>query len=166
MDLVIREARPGDAAAAIAILNPIIAAGSYVVFDAPLGEVEERRYIESLPPRALFLVAERADDGVIVGLQSVEPFAAHASAFDHVGVIGTYVDLDNLRRGIARRLFDATFVLARRRGFKKLFTYIRVDNSAALAAYTWHGFSIVGRAERHAKIGVRYIDEIIVERWL
>jgi L-amino acid N-acyltransferase YncA len=96
----------------------------------------------------------------------MEPFAAFTHAFDHVGVLGTYVDLACRRQGIARRLFAATFDAARRKDYRKIFTYIRADNPAALTTYVNHGFTVVGIAREQAKIGNRYVDEIVVERFL
>jgi ribosomal protein S18 acetylase RimI-like enzyme len=80
--------------------------------------------------------------------------------------MGTYVDLACHRQGIGRRLFAATFEAARRKGYEKIFTYVRADNEAGLAAYLGQGFEVVGTARRHAKIGGRYIDEIMIERFL
>jgi L-amino acid N-acyltransferase YncA len=102
----------------------------------------------------------------VVGFQSMEPFAAYTHAFDHVGVLGTYVDLSYRRQGIARKLFQATFESARLKGYEKLFTFIRADNTAALTTYLNQGFHIIGTAKRHAKIDRMYVDEIIVERFL
>ena len=150
----------------VAIFNPIIEAGVYSAFDTPFTVEEERRYISSLPERAIFLVAERATEGRLVGFQSMEPFATWTQAFGHVGVIGTYVALDCRRQGIADRLFQGTFEAARAKGYEKLFTYIRADNAAALAAYSRQGFRVVGTAERQAKVAGRYVDEVIVERFL
>jgi L-amino acid N-acyltransferase YncA len=164
LDLVIREARSEDAPGVVAELNPIIESGAPVAFDAPVTEEAERRYIAGFPQRGVFHVAVRTDDGVIIGFQSMEPFATYTHAFDHVGVIATYVDTACRRRGVASRLFAATFAAARRKGYEKIFTYIRADNPAALATYARHGFRVVGRAERHVKTGGQYIDEIVVER--
>jgi len=35
----------------------------------------------------------RASDNVVVGFQSMAPFATYTQSFDHVGVIGTYLDV-------------------------------------------------------------------------
>jgi RimJ/RimL family protein N-acetyltransferase len=51
-------------------------------------------------------------------------------------------------------------------GYEKIFTYVRGDNPAALVAYVKCGFRIVGTAQRHAKCAGRYVDEIIIERFL
>jgi L-amino acid N-acyltransferase YncA len=166
MQLEIREAQPDDAEAIVGILNPIIAAGTYTVFDTPFTAAAEREYIRTFPARGVFLVAARQGDGQVVGFQSMEPFASYTHAFDHVGVLGTYVDLDLRRQGIATRLFDATFAAAVRKGYEKIFTFVRSDNPAALRTYLRHGFQTVGTAGRQARVAGRYIDEIIIERFL
>ena len=162
----IREARGDDAEAIARILNRIIATGAYTAFDTPFTVEAERAYIEAFPARGVFLVATAGADQQVVGFQNMEPFATFTHAFDHVGVLGTYVDLDRRRQGIATRLFRATFAAAHRKGYRKIFTYIRSDNPAALATYLQHGFTIVGTAREHACIAGRYVDEVVVERML
>ena len=114
MDLLVREARPDDAEAVIGILNPIIEAGVYTVLDMPLTIEAERAYILNFPRRGVFHLAILRQDHKVVGFQSMEPFSTYTRAFDHVGVIGTYVDLSYRREGIATCLFEATFEAARR----------------------------------------------------
>jgi L-amino acid N-acyltransferase YncA len=166
VDLMVRDARPEDARGVLAVFNPIIESGLDSVFATPFTEEAERRYIAELSDRAIFHVAVRTEDATIVGFQGMEPFATYTGAFDHVGVVGTYVDRAARRQGVARRLFAATFEAARRKGYEKIFTYIREDNAAARATYAAHGFRVVGTARQHAKIQGRYVDEIIVERQL
>jgi L-amino acid N-acyltransferase YncA len=166
MDLTIRHAKPDDAAGIVAIFNPIIEARSMTLFDTPFSVEAERSYISGLTARDIFHVAVRAADDAIVGFQSLSPFATYTHAFDHVGVIGTYVGLANRRQGIGRSLFPVTFKAARQKGYEKIFTYIRADNPPALAAYQSQGFRVVGKAERHARVDGRYVDVIIVERAL
>lgn len=166
MKLIIRSAQPEDAAAIVAIFNPIIESGKYTVFDSAFTVEAEREYIANFPARGVFHVAVRQDDQKIVGFQSMEPFATYTRAFDHVGVVGTYVDLAERRQGIAGQLFAATFEAARQKGYEKLFTFIRADNPAALATYQQQGFQIIGTAHRQAKINGSYVDEIMVERFL
>jgi len=163
VDLSIREACVDDAGAVLDVLNPIIEAEP-VAFDSPISEPDERSYIVGFPERGVFNVA--LWDGELIGFQSLEPFATYTRLFDHVGVLGTYVAAAHRRRGVATRLFAATFAAARTKGYEKLFTYVRADNPAALATYEAHGFRVVGRAERQLKLGDRYIDEVIVERFL
>ena len=166
MQLSIRAAEPEDAGAIAGILNAVIDEGVYTVFDTPFSVEEERRYIESFPKRGVFLVAVRQLDQQIVGFQSLEPFASYTHAFDHVGVMGTYVAAAQRRQGVAAALFESSFEAARRKGFEKIFTFVRGDNPAALAAYCNHGFQVIGTARRQAKIRGAYVDEILIEKFL
>ena len=163
-DLLVRDVAPADAEAIIAILNPIIETRAYTVFDAPFTLEAEREYIEKFPPRGIWKVAAGRSDGRVVGFQVMEPFGPYTRAFDHVGKIGTYVDLAQRRRGIAKALFAATFEAARQKGYEKMFTFVRADNPAALATYQAHGFDVIGTARRHTKIDGRYVDEILIEK--
>jgi L-amino acid N-acyltransferase YncA len=166
MELLIRDARPDDAAGIVSVFNPIIESRAYTLFDTPFSVEAERSYIIGLSERDIFNVAVRTSDNTVVGFQSMAPFATHTHAFDHVGVVGTYVDLGSRRQGVAKCLFPVTFEAARQKGYEKIFTYIREDNPAALATYQAHGFRIVGRADQHGKLDGRYVDVIIVERRL
>jgi L-amino acid N-acyltransferase YncA len=166
MHLDIRDARPDDAQGIVDVLNPIIEARTYTALDAPYTADAERDYIRDFPTRGVFLVAVSQTDQAIVGFQSMEPFASYTHAFDHVGVLGTYVDLRCRRQGIATRLFEATFAAAIGKGYEKIFTFVRSDNAAALATYLAQGFRTVGTARNHAKIDSEYVDEIIIEKFL
>ena len=162
----VRDAVPSDAAALVGILNPIIAARVFTAFDTPFSVEAERDYILKFPARGIWKVATRPADDRVVGFQILEPFATYTRAFDHVGTLGTYVDLTERRRGIAKTLFAATFHEARRKGYEKIFTFVRADNPAALQTYLAHGFAVIGTARKHAKIDGRYVDEILIERHL
>jgi len=162
----IRDARIEDAEEIVAILNPIIATRRYTAMDSEFTIEAEREFIRTFPSNGTFLAAVDHALNRIVGFQNVSPFGSFTHAFDHVGVIGTYVDLELRRQGIATRLFAATFDAARRKGYEKFFSYVRADNDAGLQTYLRQGFRIVGTAERQAKIDGRYIDEIVIEKRL
>jgi L-amino acid N-acyltransferase YncA len=153
-----------DAEGILAILNPIIAARCYTAMDTEITVEAEREFIRTFPARGIFLAAIDTASNRTVGFQNVSPFGTFTHAFDHVGVIGTYVDLELRRQGIATQLFAATFEAARRKGYEKFFTYVRSDNEAGLQTYLRQGFRIVGTAARQAKIDGRYIDEVIIEK--
>jgi len=166
MELTIRDVEPSDAAGLVRVLNPIIEARSYTALDTPVNVETERDYVIDFPERGIWKVAVREPDCTIVGFQVLEPYASWTHAFDHVATLGTYVDLELRRQGIARRLFAATFDAARQKGYEKIFTYVRADNPSALQAYLGQGFVVVGNAKRQAKIDGQYIDEILIEKWL
>ncbi|MFX1512934.1 MAG: GNAT family N-acetyltransferase [Promethearchaeota archaeon] len=164
--ILIRDVRLDDAKSIITILNPIISAGKYSVLVKPLTITEEKVFISNFPEEGIFHVAERLDDKMVVGFQTIEPFGNYTQAFDHVGVIGTFIDLSMRQKGIGIILSQSSFQIAKRKGYEKLFTNIRSDNKAALAFYNKLGFSVIGTARKHAKIGDRLIDEIFVEKFL
>ena len=166
LSLSVREVRPDDAEPIVRILNPIVAARVFSVFDAPFTVEAEREFIARFPARGIFHGAVRQSDQAVVGFQTLEPFATYTRAFDHVGVLGTYVDLDVRRQGVATRLFQATFGAARLKGYEKIFTFVRADNEAALQTYLRQGFRVIGTAHRQARIDGRYVDEVLIERLL
>ena len=128
----------------VSLLNPIIAAGT-TALDTMLTVAGERDYTARLSERAIF-VAVRTLDGKLVGCQSVEPFTTtETHAFDHVGVMGTYVGIEYQRQGIGRRLLETMFERARSKGYEKIFTYVRADNRQGWLR-TWdRGFGLLGR---------------------
>jgi L-amino acid N-acyltransferase YncA len=166
MDLTVRDVEPADAEALVGILNPIIEARVYTALCEPFTVDAERDYIAKFPSRGIWKVAVRAADHRLVAFQVLEPFGSYTKAFDHVGTLGTYVDLGQRRQGIAATLFRVTVEAARQKGYEKIFTFVRADNPVALATYRAHGFEVIGVARQHAKIDGRYIDEILIERSL
>ena len=166
MSLTIREVTVEDAQGIIDVLNPIIIEARYTILDQTFTVDEEKAFIESFPERGVFSVAVNQVTSQLLGFQNVEPFATYTKAFDHVGIIGTYVDANSRGQGVAKQLFDYTFKAAKAKGYEKLFAYVRADNERALAVYLKQGFEIVGTAKKHGKIGDQYFDEILIEKFL
>jgi L-amino acid N-acyltransferase YncA len=74
--------------------------------------------------------------GILNPIIEAGAFTANITrAFDHGGVLGTYIALGFRRQGVA-----------------------------TLRVYQRHGFYVVGTARRHARIGGRYVDEIVIEK--
>jgi L-amino acid N-acyltransferase YncA len=166
MDLTIRKATHDDAEAVVGILNPIIEAGTYTALDSPFTIEAERDFIRGFPLRGVFHLAEEPGVKKVVGFQTLEPFASYTRAFEHVGIVATFVDMAYQQRGVGRHLAEATFEWARGKGYEKIFTFVRADNRGALRFYNGLGFRVVGTSERHAKIGGKYVDEVIIEKFL
>ncbi len=166
MDLLIREVRSDDAEAILGILNPIIESGAYSALDTPFTVEDEAEFIGNFPRRGVLHLAEDSRHHGAVGFQTLEPYATYTHAFDHVAVIATFVDLACRRRGVGGRLSEVTFESARGKGYEKIFAFVRADNLEALQFYRGLGFRVVGTAQRQAKIGGNYVDEIIIEKFL
>jgi L-amino acid N-acyltransferase YncA len=100
-------------------------------------------------------------------MQSLEPFGQYAThEHDHVCAIGTWVRTARRRRGIGRALAAKSFAAARRNGFEKVFTDVRADHADSLAFHAALGFTVVGVARDHAKVGERYVDVVFIEKML
>ncbi len=166
MTWLVRQAHVNDANAIRGILNPIIEAGTHTILDTIFSLEEEKEFISNFPERGIFHVAEDDQGKNIAGFQTIEPFANYTRAFDHVGIIGTYVDASFRRQGVASALFQASFAAMNTKGYEKLFAYVRGDNLDALASYMKQGFRIIGSAHKHAKIKGTYVDEIMIEKLL
>ncbi len=164
-DISIRRAVPDDAAGVAAVLNAIIVSGRHSLLDTPFSVADERAYIEDLPARGFLHVAE-APAG-IVGFQTVIPWNTFVTReFDHVATMGTYVDEACRRRGVGGMLARASFAAALDLGYDKVFTDLRADNLDSLAYHLALGFTVVGAARRHARVGGRDVDVLFIERFL
>ena len=164
MNIIVRESRIQDAEGIINILNPIIETKKYSVMVQTFTLAEEINFINTFPERGIFHVA--ANEDKVVGFQVVEPFSTLTAAFEHVGIIGTFVNLTLRGQGISKKLFEATFKVAKNKGFEKLTAYVRADNPVALKTYQANGFDIIGISKHQAKIDGKYIDEIFIEKFL
>jgi L-amino acid N-acyltransferase YncA len=165
MEFSIRKVREEDAESIVEVLNPIIQAGTYTIMDEQLSVDDQIDYIRGFPKRGVFNVAVCNDSHKVLGLQSVEPLSTSVCAFRHVGEIGTFVSLGLHRKGIGGSLSQATFQAAKEQGFIKLSATVRADNPRAVSFYQSQGFSVIGTAQRHAFVGGRYIDEVLLEKF-
>ena len=166
MEFSIRSVREEDARSIIEALNPIIAAGRYTIMDELLSMEEQIDFIRGFPERGVFNVAVSAANQEILGLQSVEPLPVSVSAFRHVGEISTFVSLASRRNGVGQSLSQATFKGAKEQGFLKICAMIQADNPQAVSFYLSQGFKVIGTAQKHAFVRGKYIDEILMERFI
>ena len=161
-DVRVRRATPADATGVARVLNEAIADGRFTILDRPFSVDDEAAFIGGLGRRGFVHVAE-TPDGEIVGAQTIAPLDDAAGSQDHVATMGTWVLAAWRRRGVGRTLFAAGAATARELGYAKVFTDLRADNEASLAFHTSLGFTVVGRARRHVRIGGRDIDALLIE---
>ncbi len=91
MSLVVRQVTLDDAEGITNVLNPIIIEGLYTVLDTTFTPEEEKEFIAQFPEHGVFTVVLSGSDSTVIGFQNIEPFAQYTKAFDHVGIIGTFV---------------------------------------------------------------------------
>ncbi len=163
MDFSIRGVREEDAASITELLRPIIRAGTYTIMEQASVD-DQIDFIRGFPKRGVFNVAVCNASQKVLGLQDVRPMSTRSNVFKHVGEISTFVSLGSHRKGIGRSLSNATFQAAKELGFLKISAAIRADNPGAVSFYLSQGFRPIGTAQKHAFVGGKYIDEILMEK--
>jgi L-amino acid N-acyltransferase YncA len=166
MDFSIRRVWEEDAQSIIELLNPIIAAGKYTIMDEQFSVEDQFAFIRGFPQRGVYNVAVANDSQKVLGIQDVMPISISAKAYYYIGEISTFVALDSRRKGIGTSLSQATFRAAKEQGFLKVMATIRADNPEAVSFYSSQGFRRIGTAHKHALVRGRFIDEIIMEKFL
>jgi len=164
MEFSIRKVIETDAATIIALLNPTIQAGIYTVMDEPFSVSDQIEFIRSIPPRGIYHIALDHNQKA-VGIQDVIPISS-SIVFKHLGEISTFVALDSQRQGVGQHLSEATFKAAKDQGFLKLRATVRADNLLAFSFYQSQGFEMIGVAKKHAFLHGKYIDEILLEKFI
>jgi L-amino acid N-acyltransferase YncA len=139
--VIIRDARPEDAAGMAEILNRIIAIGGTTAHETPMTPDEIREGYISGPEVLSAVVAE--DEGQILGWQSVEHWQGEAH-------IGTFVRPGIQARGVGVAMFARTRAQIDARGLKAIVASIRADNVPGLAYYARLGFADVSHEPDYA----------------
>jgi L-amino acid N-acyltransferase YncA len=165
VEISVRRVKESDAAAIVAILNPIIAAGTYTAMDEPFSVADQLDFIRNFPQRGTYHIALDGGNQNALGIQDVMPIST-SKVFKHVGEISTFVALGMQRHGVGQRLCRATFKAAKELEYLKLRATVRGDNPRALAFYQNQGFELIGVAQKHALLYGKYVDEVLLERFL
>jgi len=165
MEIPIRPVKETDAAAIVALLNPIVEAEIYTAMTETFSAADQLDFIRNFPQRGIYHIALDGDHQNALGIQDVMPIST-SNIFRHVGEISTFVALDAHRHGVGQSLCRATFKAAKELGYLKLRATVRGDNLNALAFYQSHGFELLGVAKKHAWLYDKYVDEVLLEKFL
>jgi L-amino acid N-acyltransferase YncA len=136
--MIIRLARPEDAAEMAALINEIIKAGGTTAYEDPFTpETMAENYIKA----PLLIACHVAEvDGAVQGFQALwRPLPDDTVPTDWA-IIATFAKLGGTQRGVGSALFEATKATARAVGVKVIDATIRADNSGGLAFYSSRGF--------------------------
>ena len=157
--VAIRAARPSDAegVAAISALPGFRHGTLRLPFRGP---DETRRFLESVGPDDVFVVAERG--GVVLGSAGWRRFAGRRA---HVAAVGMGVHDDHVGRGIGTALLAALVDAADRwYAVRRLELSVYTDNAGAIRLYRRFGFADEGVARGDAFRDGRYVDTLRMAR--
>jgi len=165
-DLVVRGGRARDARAVCELIAAVAAEPSVPLLTTPRAMTTERvrGYIAGTRTggRGLFLVGEI--DGVIVG--NVGGHGLDVEPSRHVLEIGMSVAATARGVGVGSALLDAALAWAAVAGYRKVVLSVFPHNARAIALYERHGFVREGLRVRQFVREGRYLDEVLMARWL
>lgn len=159
--ILIRRARPGDAAAIGRIYDEGIADGNATFATGPHDAEERRAWLATRPARAPVYVAE--GDGRVLGWGALAPFS-HRPWYGGVAEYTAYVSASARGAGVGRALLAHLLAEGRGLGYWKLVGMILAANPAGLALAEASGFRVVGTHRAHGRVGDRWHDVVVVER--
>ncbi|MDX8349326.1 GNAT family N-acetyltransferase [Cognatiyoonia sp. IB215446] len=137
--MIIRLAKPSDAADMTALLNEIIAAGGTTAHQRPFDD--QRMQTEYIAPEMNIACHVAEIDGRVAGFQSlVRPGPETNSELVGWAYIATFVAQDVAGKGVGQHLFAATRASAQAAGVETIDATIRADNVPGLRYYSGLGF--------------------------
>jgi len=165
MTIVIRRARPDDAAAIARMMADPAVYGALLQMPFVNEEAQRTRLAESLVPGKLdlSLVAERA--GEIVGSAGLHPVGPTVRR-RHVMAIGIAVASAAQRQGVGSALMQAMCDYADRwMGVLRIELTVYTDNAPAIALYRKFGFEMEGRHRGYALRDGVFVDAFAMARF-
>src|SRR5687768_10085453 len=166
--VVLRAARPGDAASTLGLFRTVVEEGLYTLSEpdeVTATEADERRAIaaDGAHPGRLRLVAEV--EGQVAGTIRAE--AGRFRRTRHFAEIDSFWVHPRWRRcGIGDLLLGALIRWAEGHPeLEKLGLFVFSTNAAAISLYEKHGFVVEGRYPRDMKLGEgEYVDTVAMGR--
>ena len=148
--MMIREARPEDAAAVHALYAPIVSETT-ISFELEPPTVDEMRTrIEKANEKHAFLISEDAEG--LLGYAYGSTYRVRA-AYQWSAEVSINVAPRARRRGVARALYDALFDALAKRGYYRAYAGIALPNEASLALHEAAGFTHIGTFH---KVGYKF----------
>jgi phosphinothricin acetyltransferase len=161
--VAVRLARVEDAAPVAEIYNQGIAERRATFETEPRTPADLARRITEDPERFPVVVIEAK--GRILGWAGVSRYRDRP-CYHGVGEFSVYVDHEARGRGVGRRLLERLIEESRSRGYWKLLARVFPSNAASLGLCRALGFREVGTYEKHARLDGRWVDVVIVERFI
>ncbi|MEJ2515459.1 MAG: GNAT family N-acetyltransferase [Gammaproteobacteria bacterium] len=161
MDIRIRRAEPGDAAALKALFSSKASVRGTLAMPYP-EEGFWRGRIEQAGPGNLHLLAESGNQLLGMGSLHFDPAALRRR---HAAEVGLVVDPGSYRRGVGRALLEALVDLADNwLNLRRLELTVYADNAAAIALYEKAGFQREGLHRDYAFRDGAFADAVCMAR--
>jgi RimJ/RimL family protein N-acetyltransferase len=162
MPVTVRRARPGDAAALVALAEAVGSESEgWLISESRWRSTgDERRYLKAVRRHSDAAVFVAETESGIVGRLSLSRDPHPASR--HVADLGLMVAASARRRGIGWALLEQAADWARAAGVRKLELHVFPHNEPAIRLYEKFGFVREGYRRAHFRRGGTYVDAILM----
>ena len=163
----IRPADVSDAAAIMAIYNPVVATSTATFDLTPRSLADQEAWLEDRSGARIVLVAVHRDDDdeVVAGFAALAPYRDRA-AYSTTVEDSVYIAEAFQGQGVGRQLLAALVDTARAHGFHAMMARIVSDHAASIALHTACGFEIIGHEREVGRKFGRRLDVTLMERLL
>ncbi|GAB4285083.1 MAG: GNAT family N-acetyltransferase [Roseovarius sp.] len=160
----LRAAAPGDAAAVAAIWNRHIRQTAVTFDDREKDVAQVAALIATRRDAGLFVVATEGG-GALAGFATAGAFRA-GPGYRHTLEISVHVAPPAQGRGVGRALVGALEAAARAAGAHVLVAAVSGENPGAVAFHAGLGFAEVGRMPQVGRKFDRWLDLIVMQKFL
>lgn len=164
--VVIRDAEVKDAENIINAINSVGAEKVYILTEIFAHDADwERNFIqEHVKEKKDFLLVVAEVEGNIVGTSSIHPGSSPKDR--HVGGLGISIVKEWRGLGIGTAMMTYMINWAKNYGLEKLYLSVFSTNQRAINLYKKFNFQVEGKRKKQYKIEGKYIDEIIMAKFI
>lgn len=164
--VIVREADANDAETIVSVINSVAAERVYTPIDRFPHDVDwERNYIqEHVKEKKDRLIAVAVLEGKIVGVCDLHPGRHETNR--HVGGLGMSVVKDYREIGVGTAMMKYLMDWAKDHNVEKLYLSVFSTNRRAINLYKKFNFQVEGKRGRQYKIEGKYVDEVLMGKFL
>ena len=155
MEVSVRQAAVGDAAAIAAIYRPIVETTTISFEEVAPGEAEMARRILGVTKAYPWLVAQCGAN--VIGYAYASRHRERP-CYRYSVDVSVYVAENARRHGVARTLYAGLFEILTADGFHRAFAGITLPNDASIELHRSHGFEPVGVYQEVGRKFGRWLD--------
>jgi hypothetical protein len=163
-EVTIREAREEDFTSIWKIFQKVVSEGEFTSAVRTDSLKDSNEHPNEVEDKEKFITVLCELENQIVGYVTVEESMWKLS--QHAGELGIAVLPQFRGVGIGSALLDSALMVASNKGFRKVNLSVFSTNKSAMKLYKRFGFKKVGEKKKQFYLNGRYIDEIIMEKFL
>lgn len=165
--IVVRLAGCPDAEQIIDIIKTNAPDRSYVLMEHYGTKPESvKRYICDMNFEKNLLIVAVASTAAVGALSAIQMDGGKRPETAHIMNIGLHIAPSHRGMGIGSQMLNYTSDWAKEHGFKKLEATIFTTNKRSLRLFERVGFIIEGTRQKRVRIGMQYIDEVLLGKVL